>query len=111
MPLTPEKVAFLGPTVREYANVQRGPGWSLLDKRGVTYLDILWLMEVYPIIDPPRLTSTLSPDGQAIEALVFGRSADPLPHCPWPDAETARQQSLEIEVQAPHSASREGVPT
>ncbi len=64
--------------------------------------DILWLMEAYQIVDPPRLTPAFTPDGHTTEILEFGRPADPLPPCPWPDAETARRRNarIEAEVQA-----------
>jgi hypothetical protein len=108
MPLTPEEVAFLGPVVAEYADLRVGPAWTLLRERGIAYTDLVWLMEAYQLVDPPRLVTVVIPDGRTGEVLAFGREPDPLPECPWPDADAARWRNgqLEAEVQAFRSAHR-----
>lgn len=64
--------------------------------------------ELYQLVDPPRLATVVTPEGRTAEVLAFGREADPLPDCPWPDAGTARQRNdqLEAEVRAFRSARR-----
>jgi hypothetical protein len=106
MPLTPEEVACLGPVLAEYADLRDGPGWTVLRERGIKYTDLVWLMEAYQLVDPPRLVTTVTPEGRTVEVLAFGREADPLPDCPWPDAGAARQRNgqLEAEVRAWRSA-------
>ena len=109
MPLTPDEVAFLGPVVAEYADLRDRPAWAALRDRGIRYTALVWLMEAYQVIDPPRLTTVDTPEGPC-EVLAFGRPADPLPECPWPDAGAARRRNdqLEAEVRAFRSARREG---
>lgn len=108
MPLTPQEIAFLGPTVAEYADLRDGPAWGLLRERGIRYTDIVWLMEAYRVVDPPRLATVVTPDGRTREVLTFGREVDPLPECPWHDAEAARRRNdqLQAEVRAFRSARR-----
>lgn len=108
MPLTPEEVAFLGPVLAEYADLRDGPAWAVLRERGIGYTDLVWLMEAYQLVDPPRLATVVTPERRTGEVLAFGREADPLPECPWPDAGVARRRSgqLEAEVRAFRLARR-----
>jgi hypothetical protein len=49
------------------------------------------------VVDPPRLVAIVTPEGPG-EILEFGREADPLPECPWPDAGVARRRSGQLEA-------------
>jgi hypothetical protein len=102
MPLTPEEIAFLGPTVAEYSDVKTGPAWTILDQRKISYRCLIWLMEAYQFVDPPRFVSVTAADGTITELLQFGRPSDTAPECPWPDSDAAnrRNQEIEPEVQA-----------
>ena len=99
MPLTPEEMAFLGPTVAEYSEIRLGPAWTVLYKLDVLGSEVTWLMEAYHIVDPIRLVTVATPDGGTKEILEFGRSPEQLPECPWPDAETVRRRNVELELE------------
>lgn len=96
MPLTPDEIAFLAPAVAEYADVRTGPAWTILNDRRISYQSVIWLMEAYQCIDPPRIVTTRSSDGTLIETLQFGRPSETAPTCPWADNETASKRNEEI---------------
>jgi hypothetical protein len=112
MPLTPQEIAFLGPVMAESAEVRIGPAWTLLRQRGIKYSDVIWLLEAYKFVDPPRLSTHFTADGTEMEVLEFGREIHPIPECPWPDVFSVRQreQQLEIEVRELRSQFRKDVP-
>ena len=97
MPLSPEEIAFLGPTVAEYTDVRTGPAWTVLNERKIGYQSLIWLMEAYQFIDPPRLVTTRATDGSITEVLQFGRPSETPPDCPWLDNEAASRRNTEIE--------------
>jgi len=97
MPLTPEEIAFLGPTVAEYADVRTGPAWTNLNERKISYQSLIWLMEAYQCIDPPRLVTTRPTNGTITEVLQFGRPSETPLDCPWLDNEAASKRNTEIE--------------
>ena len=97
MPLTPEEIAFLGPTVAEYSDLQFGPAWQCLLHRGIGSEDLVWLMEAYKFVDPPGIETVVDPDGVTSEVFRLGRHQKPLPPCPWADSEAARKRNREIE--------------
>lgn len=99
MPLTPDEIAFLGPTVAEYADIRTGPAWTRLNELGINYRDIVWLMEAQNFIHPPRLELAIVPGGKISEVLKFGFEMTPVPGCPWPDVETARSRNAQIEFE------------
>ena len=99
MPLTPEEIAFLGPTLAEYSDLQRGPAWLVLHERGIRSNDLAWLMEAYKFVDPPRLDMDVTTDGASVEVLRMGRQIEPIPACPWNSAEVARSRNREIEAE------------
>ena len=97
MPLTSEEIGFLGPVLAEYSELQNGPAWQVLEGRGIRYGDLVWLMEAYKFVDPPCVETTVTAAGGSIEKFRLGRKLDPLPACPWPSAEVARQRNLDLE--------------
>ena len=99
MPLTREEVAFLGPTVAEYSDVQFGPAWQCLRDRGIRSVDLVWLMEAYKFVDPPGIETVVGPDGVTSEVFRLGRYRETLPPCPWPGVEAARERNRELEVE------------
>ena len=99
MPLTPEEVAFLGPTLAEYSDLQRGPAWLELQDRGVRSDDLAWLLEAYKFVDPPGIETVVDPDGVTSEVFRLGRHQKPLPPCPWAEAEAARKRNRDIEAE------------
>ena len=99
MPLTPEEIAFLGPTLAEYSDLQRGPVWQVLHERGIYSNDLAWLMEAYKFVDPPRLDMDVTTDGAFVEVFRMGRQIEPIPACPWSSAEVARSRNREIEAE------------
>jgi len=109
MPLTPEEIHFLGPALAEYHDLRVGPAWQQLHALGLLYPDVVWLMEAYLAVDPPRIERTVTADGTPAEILAFGRNPESVPECPWADADRARHrnQQLEIEVQAFRAAQAE----
>ena len=108
MPLTQSEIAFLGQWMAEYVDIRTGPAWSALREHGIRYTDIIWLMEAYQIVDPPRLVRIVTDEGESVEVLQFGRETNSLPECPWADAGAARWRNdeLEVEVQAFRSTYR-----
>ena len=99
MPLTREEVAFLGPTVAEYSDVQFGPAWQCLRDRGIRSVDLVWLMEAYKFVDPPGIETVVDPDGVTSDVFRLGRYRETLPPCPWADAEDARKRNRELEAE------------
>lgn len=99
MPLTPEEIAFLAPTVAEYAEVRNGPAWTVLNERKIGYRSLTWLMEAYNCVAPPRLVSQSAADGAITETLQFGQPSDNVPECPWVDNEAARRRNQEVELE------------
>ena len=97
MPLTPEEIAFLGPTLAEYSDLQRGPAWLVLHDRGIRSDDLVWLMEAYKFVDPPGIETVVDTDGVTSEVFRLGRHRESLPPCPWADADAARKRNREIE--------------
>jgi hypothetical protein len=108
MPLTPKEIAFLAPTVAEYTEVRTGPAWTVLNERKIGYQSVIWLMEAYNCVDPPRLDSSSAAGGSITETLRFGQASDIVPECPWVDNEAAsrRNREVEPEVQAFREARR-----
>ena len=96
MPLTPQEIAFMGPTTEEYVIQGLGPAWAVLRERGIWYRDLNWLMEAYKIVDPPRSFTISTPDGGTEQILEFGRTPEQLPECPWPDPETVRRRARSV---------------
>ncbi len=99
MPLTPFEIAFLGPTLAEYSDLQHGPAWQALRDRGIRHYDLVWLMEAYKYVDPPGIETVLGPGGVTSEVFRLGRHRDPVPPCPWADVEAARTRNREIEAE------------
>lgn len=99
MPLTQCEIDFLGPVIAENAEVVNGPAWAILHQSGIRYTDLIWLMEAYQFVDPPRLVTRMRSDGTEFEALEIGRNTIPLPTCPWKDALSARQRNTEMEAE------------
>lgn len=97
MPLTSDEIEFLGPTLAEYSDLQNGPAWQCLHGRGIHYSDLVWLLEAYKFVDPPCVETNVTAEGASIEVFRLGRKIDPLPACPWPSAEVARQRNQEME--------------
>lgn len=97
MPLTPEEVTFLGPTLAEYSDLRCGPAWQSLWDRGICSDDLVWLMEAYKFVDPPGIETVVDPDGVPSEVFRLGRPQEILPPCPWADADAARKRNREIE--------------
>lgn len=106
MPLTPEEIAFLGPTLAEYSDLRLGPAWQGLRDRRISPDDLVWLMEAYKLVDPPVIEKVAGPNGVTPEVFRLGRHHEPLPPCPWPDVVAARKRNREIEVEV--RAQREG---
>lgn len=99
MPLTPEEIAFLGPTLAEYSDLQCGPAWQSLRDRGIFSDDLVWLMEAYKFVDPPWIETVVDPEGVTSDVFRLGRHRDTLSPCPWADADAARRRSREMEVE------------
>lgn len=99
MPLTPEEVAFLGPTLAEYSDLQCGPAWQNLRDRGIRSDDLAWLLEACKFVDSPRIETVVDTDGVTSDVFRLGRHHEPLPPCPWADADAARKRNREIEVE------------
>jgi hypothetical protein len=99
VPLTSDEIAFLGPTVAEYSDLENGPAWKCLDRRGIRYDDFIWLMEAYKFVDPPCVETLHAAGGNSTEVFRLGRKVHPLPPCPWPNAEVARQRNRDMEVE------------
>ena len=99
MPLTPNEIAFLGPILAEYSELQFGPVWQVLHERGIHSDDIAWFLEAYKFVDPPRLEMVVTTDGASVEVLRMGRQIEPIPPCPWADAKAARKRNREIEAE------------
>ena len=99
MPLTPNEIAFLGPMLAEYSELQFGPVWQVLHKRGIRSDDLAWLLEAYKFVDPPRLEMDVTTDGASVEVLRMGRQIEPIPACPWSGAKVARSRNREIEAE------------
>ncbi len=99
MPLTPEEVAFLGPTLAEYSEIRTGPAWRKLRELGVNYQSLIWLMEAQKIVDPPGIDTVVAADGTAAEVFRLGRDADPVPECPWADAHAVARRDAEIRTE------------
>lgn len=97
MPLTPEEVTFLGPTLAEYSDLQRGPASQVLQDRGIRSDDLVWLLEAYKFVDPPGVETVVDPDGVTSDVFRLGRHQETLPPCPWEDADAARKRNREIE--------------
>lgn len=99
MPLTPNEIAFLGPMLAEYSDLLRGPAWLELHDRGIRSGDLVWLLEAYKFVDPPRLEMDVTTEGASVEVLRMGRQIEPVPACPWSGAEVARSRNREIEAE------------
>ncbi len=99
MPLTTEEVAFLGPTLAEYSDLQLGPAWQCLRDRGICSDDLVWLMEAYKFVDPPEIETVVDPNGVTSEVFRLGHHHEPLPPCPWADVEAARKRNRELEAE------------
>jgi len=99
MPLTPEVSAFLGPTVAEYSDIQRGPASLVLQDRGIRFDDLVWLMEAYKFVDPPGIETVVDPHGVTSDVFRLGRHKETLPPIPWADAEAARKRNRELEAE------------
>jgi len=98
MPLTSEEIAFLGPTLAEYSDLQLGPAWQCLRHRGIGSDDLVWLMEAYKFVDPPGIETVVDPDGVTSDVFRLGRHQETLPPCPWADVEAARKRNRELEA-------------
>jgi hypothetical protein len=99
MPLTPEEIAFLGPTLAEYSDIQFGPAWQCLRDRGIGSDDLVWLMEAYKFVDPPGIETVVDPNGVTSDVFRLGHHQEPLSPCPWAVAEAARKRNREIEAE------------
>jgi hypothetical protein len=99
MPLTPEEIAFLGPTLAEDSDLRLGPAWQTLREQGIRHDDLLWLMEACKFVDPPGIETVVGPNGVTSEVFRLGRHREALPPCPWADAEEARQRNRELEAE------------
>lgn len=108
MPLTHEECEFLGPVFAENADVRIGPAWAILNERGIRNASLIWLIEAYKYVNPPRLVAEAEGDGTIVEKLVFGHTRVQLPPCPWPDDVVAESRNREIapEVLALREAAR-----
>jgi hypothetical protein len=99
MPLTPEEITFLGPTLAEYSDLQFGSAWQSLRNRGIGSDDLVWLMEAYKFVDPPGIETVVEPDGVSSDVFRLGRHQKTLPPIPWADAEATRKRNRELEAE------------
>ena len=99
MPLTPEEIAFLRPTLAEYSDLQHGPAWQVLQDLEIRSCDLVWLMEAYKFVDPPGIETVVDPNGVTSDVFRLGRHHESLPPCPWADVEAARKRNHEMEAE------------